>query len=494
MHVLAIDIGTSSCKVGLFSPDGLVRAASRALTIISPRSGFAQLDPDDVWRTVKSAVAEVLSGGMGGDVAALSFSSLGEAFVPVRSDGTAVGPSILSFDTRGSRRIQRFRETVDEAFFFSINPNPIGPHLSLAKMLWLKECRPEVFRAADKFLLWADFLAYRFGAEPFTSNSLANRTMLFDVKRGEWSEALVARAGMDPGKLAPIVSGGALVGTVDPRVAGELGIRKGAAIVAGGHDQCCNALGCGCVRPGDTVVGMGTYETYCPVFAWPGDTGSFRREGMNIEHHVVDGLYVSFLHHYSGLLVNWFLSTFAKHESADGDAIDILNAEIPDAPGSLLFLPYNEPPQWPEYLDNVSGAFVGLKSDTTRGEMFLAVLEGIAFFFTAAVEAMSRMGIRPGRLIASGGGARSDKWMQIRADIIGIPFTRTGTREGSMNGAAILAATGAGIFSDVLQGVERFVVHERTFHPDPARHRRYGERLALYRALFPALEGIMRRL
>ena len=260
-----------------------------------------------------------------------------------------------------------------------------------------------------------------------TNNSLANRTLLFDLARNDWSEPLLAWSGLERRILGRVVPGGTVVGTVSDDMAARLGLPTGVRIVAGGHDQCCNALGCGAIEAGKAVCGIGTYECITPTFAPVQQPLAMLAEGLNIEHHVLPGLYVSFLYNQAGSLVKWFRDTFAAAEAARGDA-DLyarLNAEMPDEPTELLVLPHFDPPQWPRYLPDTAGAIVGLHTSTTRGEILKAIMECTTLYFVDGIHGLRRLGIDLTECIASGGGARSDAWLQLKADIFNLPFVRT---------------------------------------------------------------------
>lgn len=491
MQVLGIDAGTSSCKIGVYSDKQLVAAAGCEYNVTSPQPGHVELDADETWRKIKTAVRRALSadGVLPRTIRAVSFSSMGEAIVPVKLDRTIPGPSILGYDIRGAENVERLAAAFAPRELFAINPNILGPQYAFSKIMWLRDHNPELYDQTDKFLFWADFLGFMFGADPYATNSLANRGILMDVEHNDWSDTLLNWAGLPREKFGPIVHAGQKMGTILPNLADELGLPRDVAIVSGGHDQACNSLGSGCIKAGDTVVGMGTYECYTPIFPWPDNLDQFRREAMNVEHHALEGLFMSFLYNHSGLLVNWFVRAFAP-DAGDG-VLERLNAELPDEPSRLLFLPHNEPPQWPEFLADTAGVFVGMKTGTTRGEMFKALLEGVTFFFVDAVEAMKRTCICPDSFLASGGASRSDAWMQLRADIIGIPFTRLAVSEGSLTGAAMLAAMAAGLFSSHAEAVAAYVAPGRTFVPRPAWHARYREMFGLYKQVYPSLKPVL---
>lgn len=487
MGVLAIDAGTSSCKTAVFSAEGMVASAGREYPILNPRPGYAELDAADIWRKVKESVREALANAKGkvGRIRAVSFGSMGEVIAPVTMNREILGPCMLSYDIRGAEYSDRLLADFGQDAFYRINPNAIGPYFSMSKMLWIKDHLPEVYNRADKFLLMGDFLGFMFGAEPYASNSLSNRTLLLDIRKNDWSDTLLEWSGFAREKLGRIVQGGTRVGTMSKELVKEFGLEGEVALVAGGHDQCCNSLGCGCVKPGMAAAGLGTYETYCPSFSWPAKVEEYLAEIHNLEHHVLPGMYVSFLYNHSGLLVNWFRRVFAPNERAPegGSVYDTLNGEMPPEPTGLLFLPHNEPPQWPNYVGDTSGMFMGLKVTTTRGDMFKALLEGITYYFVGAITSLDKMGLKPDILVASGGGSRSDAGLQLRADILDVPFVRLETGEGSLTGAAILAAVECGMFKSVEEAVAAYVKLGRTFTPDPRKREIYRESAALYKRM-----------
>ncbi|MDR1613011.1 MAG: hypothetical protein LBT97_09545 [Planctomycetota bacterium] len=496
MSVLSIDAGTSACKVGVFSEAGLVASAGREYPILSPKPGYAELDAADAWKRIKEAVAEAIGAARGktGGIKAVSFSSMGETMVPVRMDRTVAGPCLLSYDVRGMEYAEKLDRDIGQDALFRINPNFIGPYFSYAKVMWLKDHMPEMFAKSDKILLFGDFIGFMLGAEPYAVNSLANRTLLLDIKKCDWSDRLLEWSGIAREKLGRIVKGGVKVGEVSPDLLAEFGIEGPVEIVAGGHDQCCNALGCGCTRSGLAVLGAGTYETYCPVFEWPSDPAAFLNEIHNFENHVVDGLYAAFLYHHSGLLSQWFRNVFAPEWSGlDNKTVHArLEAEMPGKPTNILFFPHNEAPQWPRYDGATSGLFVGLKTATTRGDMYRAFLEGTALYFVDAIAAMKRMGMTPDVFLASGGASRSDNWLQLRADVLGVPFERLETGEGSLAGAAMLAAMRAGMFAGLDEAAAAWVRRGRVFAPDAGRHAYYRESAALYKRIRPGIGPLMK--
>ncbi|MEI7437091.1 MAG: FGGY family carbohydrate kinase [bacterium] len=494
MSLLGIDVGTSGCKAAVFDPDGrCLSLACREYSPVSPRPGWFELDSRVVTALVFEAIAEAVSRAADDPVTALCVSSLGEAMTPVDAGRRILGNSILMADQRGGDLVESVLEVLGSEAFYRINRNFPGSSYSLPKLLWLKQNQRELYDRTDRFLMWSDWIAYALGGEAVTSYSLASRTLLFDLQTGTWSPELLRLSGIDAGKLAMPCPSGTVIGEVSPAMAKQLNLPAGVRIVVGGHDQCCNALGAGIGSAGRAVCGIGSFECLTPVYDHVPPAEPMMRHGLNVEHHILPGLYVSFIYNQAGLLVKWFRNTFAQEAALDG-AYARLDAEMPVEPTRLMVLPYFDVTGPPEFVGDASGVIAGLKMGTTRGEILKAILEGETFYFAAGLDALRDLGISTTEFVATGGGARSDKWLQIKADIFGVPFVRPRFTEGSLLGAAILAGVATGVFREVEEGVRRFVSRERIFDPDPVRHAFYQERYQKYRTLFPLMRDYLKHL
>lgn len=497
MSLLGIDVGTTGCKAAAFSLAGaLVASAYREYPTTHPQEGWSELDSRLVMARVGETIAETAAQCRGDPITAVCVSSMGEAMTPVSADRRILGPSILMTDVRGGDLSAPIIERFGLRAFYDINPNIPGPQYSLPKLMWIRRHQPQLYDQAHKFLLWGDLVMFLLGADPVTSFSHANRTLLFDIRREDWSDPLLAAAGIAREKLPPCVASGSVAGTVSDTAAARLGLEKGAAIVVGGHDQCCNSLGAGIARAGLAVCGIGTFECITPTFDRIPDGGTMLASGLNVEHHVLAGLYVSFIYNQAGSLVRWFRDTFARADlqliPRGQDIYDALAREMPAEPTRLLILPHFEPTGAPQLITDSSGAIVGLKMDTTRGEILKAIMESATFWFVETMDCLKRMRIDTSEFIATGGGARSDPWLQIKADIFGVPFVRPAITECGTLGAAILAGMATGKLAGAEDGISRFVRRQRIFEPDARRHAIYRERFHTYQQLYPALKNVLR--
>ena len=499
MSLLGIDVGTTGCKAVAFSERGEPLArAYREYPTFHPREGWAELDSRQVWRYLQTTIAEVASQVAHDPVQALCVSSMGEAMTPVSSDGKILGTCILSSDTRGTEYIEALAAEITQEDFYSINPNLLGPQYSLPKLLWLRQHQPELYGQAHKFLLWGDLVAFMLGCEPVTGYSLANRTLLFDIRKEEWSERLLALTGIERRMLPLPMPAGALAGTVPESIARSLNLPKGVVVVVGGHDQCCNSLGAGVCQAGKAVCGIGTFECITPTYDHIPPAQAMLQNGLNIEHHVLPELFVSFIYNQGGSLVRWFRDTFARADSkllpAGSDIYDELALEMPGEPTRLFTLPYFEITGPPGFVADASGVIIGLKTSTSRGEILKSIMESVTFYFADSINALRNMGVDTSEFVATGGGAKSDQWLQIKADIFGVPFVRPRITEASLLGAAILAGISIGVFKGPAEAVAQFVKRAKVFEPNPQRHRLYQEKLEEYRELFPLLQDFLARL
>jgi len=494
MSFLGIDVGTSGCKAVAFAEDGTpIANAYCEYDIDRSRPGWAELDARAVWERVKSTIAAAVGGTAADPVEAISVSSMGEAMVPVSRDRTILGPSILNFDTRGAEYLERLASEIDAETLYRINGNTLGNNYALTKLMSTRDNAPAVYRGAWKFLLWAGFVSFMLGADACVDHALANRTLLLDLESRAWSPRLARIADIDLDKMPALVAAGTLIGEVSSLVADELGLRPGTPIVAGTHDQCANAVGCGVVQPGRAMCGMGTYLCIVPVFPRRLDPAAMMRWGLNTEHHALSDRYVSFIYNQGGQLLKWHRDTFARAEKEEAarqgrDIYDLLIAEAPSGPSGVIVLPGFTMTGPPEFIPDPMGAILGLRMETTRGDILRGILEGAVLYHKELVDALPETGIALSDLRAVGGGSKSDVWLQICADILEKPVVRATVGEAGSLGVALIAARGIGRFRSLEEGVDAMVGLGARFEPVDAHVRRYRERHAEYRAAWNLLK------
>jgi len=500
MSLLGIDVGTSGCKAALFSEDGRMLAlAYEEYDYQCPQPGWAELDSLRIWNQIKRTIGRTVAGAQMDPVKAVCVSSLGESLVPVTAGRTILGPALLNFDVRGEEYLDGLKGLIRPEQLYRINGNTLGNQFSLTKLKWLKQHQPDLYHQTDNFLPWSGLVAFMLGAQPRADYSLANRTLLFDLERRDWSEELLELADLDREKLPAALPSGVVIGTVAGAIASELGLLAGIPIISGGHDQCCNGVGCGVLAPGQAMYGMGTYLCLMPVFDQRPEASKMIERGLNTEQHAAPGQYVSFLYNQGGALVKWFRNTFASAErlpaqSIGQDLYATLLAEMPEQLSPIMVLPHFTVTGPPDFISDSSGVMAGLKLETSRGEILKGLIEAMTFYIRASFETLPGAGITVTDFRAVGGGSKSDAWIQISADIFGCPIVRPRINEAGVLGAAILAGAGCEVFPSLEDGVSQMVKLGKTFEPDPRKQALYTERFAKYQRLWPLLAGYLHSL
>jgi xylulokinase len=500
VSLLGIDVGTSAIKIVAFERDtGATLASARAsYPSDHPAPGRMELDPDDVWAGFVDAVRFVgASDAVHLDpVTALALSVSCDEVIPVDDAGRPLGPCIMAPDTRGADVIAEIHDRISMADLYRRTGLPLLPLYPLARILWYRKHQPATARAAARYLGWGEFILARLGLPAVADETTAGRWLAYDVVAGEWMLDLLGRLSVPPTVLPAVAAPGEVIGALSDAASTMLGLRGNPVVVAGAFDQICAAVGAGLRAPGDVVVGTGTWENTTILAERPlGDFGL--EQGATWGRYVSPGLYAVLVMNASGgSVVRWFGEQFADPEGhsamPDGhDPYDRLPGMAQEQPTRLLFLPHLQGSHAPWRDPDSKGALVGLTLATTREEVFRALLEGITYELRLNLEGLApEVPIRP-PIRNTGGGARSKAWVQLKADVLGMPFCSVEARESGCLGAAILAGIGSGAYPSVVAAQERVCRTTAQVDPDPDRHRFYDDQFALYRELYPTLRSTL---
>lgn len=489
-HMLAVDLGTSGPKVGLVAADGRLAAAARrpVRTRLLPGGG-AEQEPEEIWGAVREACAEALRGAglpaeaVAGIVCAAHYFSL----VPVDREGAAVGPCLLWLDRRGAAYTRAIHEREPGALarwlaVHGLPPVPSGVD-SLAHLLFLREERPAVFARAHAVLEPADFLVARLSGVVAANACTAYPLLLTDNRRLDavrWDPELLALAGVDDSKLPPLVPVGTRVGSLRPAVAAELGLPQGTAVYTGVNDTQAVAVGAGTFRAGRGGVNVGTTTQ---LLAHVDGMRSDLAHAIVAMPSALPGRYMALAENgLGGKLLEHFLTAvvFARDELGDHRTADpyaqmeaSLAAEGAGS-GGVLYLPWLTGVQAPVTDPLARGAFVNLSLATTRRRMLRAVAEGVAFNMRWLLPAVETLAGHPFQEVRfSGGGALSDTWAQIMADVLDRPVLQVDdARFLNVRGIGFLGFRYAELVG--LDDVDRFCPVRRRYAPDPATRDRYA--------------------
>ncbi len=501
MSLLGIDVGTTGCKAVVFDEDGRQLAISyREHPLMHPQPDRSEVAPELIWNNVKEIVCDVASKTASDPIQAAAVSCMGEAVVPITKNGETLDNFSVSFDLRTVEQYRWWEENFGRQKLFRITGMPLHTMYTINKLMWLKAHRPEVFSRAWRFLCTQDFIAYRLTGECIMDYSLAGRTMAFDVRNECWSEEIFAAADIDPGFLSEPLPSGEVVGTVLPHIADELGLPKDMIIGTGGHDQPCGALGAGIDRDGIAMNATGTSDVICPALDRIVLTDELLDGNFCCYHHTIKGLYIILGFNLTGgLLLRWYRDTLceAQVERAKKKNIDPYDEIIREASEEirpLYFLPHFTGAGTPSLNPLSRGAILGLAVSTTRGDITRAVLDSTNYEMMYNLEAMEEAGIKVNEIRAIGGGARSKKWLQFKADLFGLKVAALDVREAASLGAALLGGIARGIYKDAHEAIERTVRVTETYEPDEERYKQYRKMYNIYRDIYSTLKPLNERI
>ena len=501
MSLLGIDIGTTGCKAVAFDEEGRILASAyREYPLYFPRPGWIELDSARVMRAAREVIGEVAAGTAKDPIRALSVAAQGEAVTPVGPKGELLHNGIVTFDARSAPWVEWWEDRISRQQIFEITGMPLHGMYTASKILWWKKERRNVFRKARYFLCYEDLLFHELGLKPAIDSSLAARTMLFDVDHGEWSATLLKIAGISPDRLARVYPSGTAIGDLGSKSARALGLRRGVAVVTGGHDQPCGALGAGVVEPNVGLYATGTVECITPALGTRVVHPQLLENNIACYPHVVTGLYVALTFNFSGgSLLRWYRDVLGTEEKARAretgrDVYDLLIAQASKKPTNLLLLPHFTATGTPHFDTESKGVLAGLRLSTTKGEIIRAILEGITYEMALNVQVLRECGASISAFRATGGGAKSPFWMKLKADLLGKPVSAMRVSEAVCLGAAILAGTAIGVYPNAREAALRISRIEHTYQPNRARSRFYARRFQLYRELYPALRELLHRL
>jgi len=503
MSLLGLDIGTSGCKAVVFDLEGnILSRAYREYPLLYPREGWIELDSKLLLNKIEGSVKEAAQASKvkKDPIEAISISCQGEAFVPVDKKGKPLANIPVSFDTRGEKFSQWWKEKLGEEKIMSISGMPINSMFSLNKIMWFKENYPQNYKKTWKFLCLEDFLIYKWGFPPTIDYSLASRTMAFDILRKKWSDEILSIAGLNKSLLPKTLPSGTPIGEIPSKIASRLSLPTGVIMVTGGHDQPCGALGAGVKEEGIAMDATGTVECIASVFKEPRVHQKMWVNNFACYPYVATSLYITLAFNFTGgVLLRWFRDTLGSEEKEKAkkqgkDVYSLLIDEASEEPSSLYLLPHFTTTGTP-YMDSEStGAILGLSLNTTKNELIKAILEGISLEMKQNLNLLEEAGIPVYELRAIGGGAKSRKWLQLKANIYNKKIVSLKVSEAACLGAALLAGVGKGKYNSLDEAVKKTVKIKESFYPQEEKVKIYEEKYQIYKDIYPTLRDLNRRI
>ena len=481
MNYLSIDIGTTGCKCQLFSEDGEILQYLFEEYDFLTLDGCQYVDIHAIEKHLRQMVDKVSKEYA---VSSVCISSLGESFVLLDKEDNVLFYPMLYTDARGEKEAEGIKEKLGEENAYLTTG--VLPHsmYSLSKLLWVKNNHPDTFAKADKAMLICDYFGYLLTGNRVIDYALASRTGAFDIEKLCFSERILNEFDVPTALFSTPKRAGAIVGKVKP----EWGID--AVLVLGSHDQVCTALGAGVLESGDAVDGMGTVECITTLFKKKSTSVEMGKQGYPCVPYAVEGLYCTYILNFScGSTINWLRKKIMHgYKGEEKDFFAYIEKGMSSEPTGVITLPYFGGASTPYQDLNAKGVILNLTTGTTDSDLYKSVMEGMAMEMRLNAEVAGMYAITIKNAVATGGGANSEKWLQIKADIQNIPYKILRSSEGGLCGCAMLQAVALGGAKDLYEAKDIFVQYEKEFIPNTEKHNAYESQYKKYERLYKTVK------
>lgn len=502
-YILAHDLGTTGNKATIYDTEGNLLASSYNEY---PTNYFGhncvEQDPMDWWRAVCSSTQAVIVSASvdAGDIACVSFSGHMMGCLPVDKDVTPLRPSIIWADSRSVDQANHLVEQVGMEEGYRITGHCLLPMYSAAKIMWVRDNEPEVFKKTHKVLHVKDFIAAKLTGKFATDLSDASGMNLYDLKRREWSEPLLKASGIPVEILPEPHPSSHVVGEVANKAAQETGLKAGTPVVIGGGDGPCAAVGSG-------VVSEGSAYNYFGSAAWIGIASKEPAYDPQMRTftfvHLDPALFMPVgASNNGGYSYQCFRDAVWSAQQSIADQLeinlfDLMGLKAATAPvgcDKLLYLPYIRGERCPYNNANARGVFLGLTPNHRKEHLTRAVMEGVVLNQRIILDALESQGAHVEEMCVIGGGAKSALWRQIMADIYNKRILKPRLlQEATSLGAAIAGGVGVGLFENY-HAAEAMVQIVDTQDPNPSAHASYEQLYGVFQSAYTALVPVFEEL
>jgi xylulokinase len=492
-YFIGIDSSTTATKALLMDENGRVLdVASNEYSYEIPQPLWSEQSPSLWWHGTVKSIRQLLTKT---NVDPFSVNGIGltgqmHGLVLLDDKGEVLRPALLWNDQRTGAQCDSIRRKLGKKKLIQITGNDALTGFTAPKILWVQKHEPEIWKRVRHILLPKDYVRYKMTGEFAVDCADGAGTILFDLKKRNWSQEVLTALDIPFEYLPKVYEGTDVTGTLLPNVAGELGLPAGIPIIGGGGDQAASAVGTGAVCAGVASLSLGTSGV---IFVTT-NTPAIEPQGrLHAFCHSVPGKW-----HFMGVMLSasgslrWHRDTFTP--KTDYDTLLKPAADIPPGSDGLLFLPYLTGERTPHPDPLARGALVGLTVRHTLPHLTRAVIEGVSFGLRDSFELIKNVGVAQIKEVrVTGGGAKSTLWRQILADILDVELTTVASEEGAAYGAALLASVGTGVFPDVQTACEKVIQVTGVTKPG-ANSSIYKEIYPIYRDLYPSLTTQFNRL
>lgn len=502
MKIAGLDIGTTGCKITMFDEKGNYLDKAYQDYPVSRGVSEHEIDAANIMQAVLKVIKEIAAKYH--DIAGIGVTSFGETFVMTDEQGKPLHRAMLYTDPRGAEECNVLTEKMGGKTIASITG--LKPHemYSISKMMWMKKHRPEIYAQAKHIFLMEDYVVFGLTGKAQIDYSLATRTMAFDITSLQWSREIFELAGIDRNLMSKAVSTGTSAGHIRTEIAEATGLPADTQIISISHDQVAAAVGSGVYNSDKAVDGAGTVECITPVYDELPELETMYEGNYAVVPYVIPGKYVAYAFSYTGgALIQWCVDTLAKKEKElareSGISVNAYleqeyfreNRMKAEAPTGLLVLPHFAGAATP-YMDTGSkGVIAGLTTDSSVGEIYRACMEGVVYEMMLNMECLEDSGVHFSKLHATGGGAKSELWMQMKADALNVPITALKTADAGTVGSAMLTGIAVGCFQNLEDAAAHMVRETKTYEPNPEMTEQYANIYRRYRELYRAVRPLV---
>lgn len=487
-YLIAHDLGTSGNKVTLFNTDGeLIDSFTSEYNTKWFNNGWAEQSATDWYDAVCTSTRRILKHIDSSDVVGISFSGQMMGCLCLDRDGRVLHDPIIWADKRATEEEEFIRSQFSDFEFYQITGHRVSASYSLAKLLWIKNNRPEVYNKTHVVLNAKDYILYRLTGEFVTDFSDASGTNLLDINTLRWSKKIADRVGIDLNKMPVLKKSTDVIGYINSTVAAETGLTEGTPVICGGGDGVMSAVGARSINPKDAFCTIGTSAW----FAITDETPVFDREERTFNWvHVIPGRYLPCgTMEAAGASISWGKNQMLRDER---EPYEVMNSEVdktePGANG-LFYLPYLMGERSPWWDSSAKGCFIGLNMETTRGHMFRAIYEGIVMNLDIILNLVTK-GRKIDQLIVTGGAVKSSPLVKILADIFDVEILIPNyLEEATAIGAALTAGVGVGVYES-FDRIRDFIKINKRVEPENGKF--YTHKKSTFQTLYKSLKPVFK--
>ena len=494
MKIAGLDVGTTGCKLTVFDTSGAY--LDKAYRDYPVRRGVSEseIHAEAILEGVFAVIEEMAAKYP--DIAGIGVTSFGETFVMTDEEGRPLHPAMLYTDTRGHEETEELLAKKDGKEIAAIVGAKPHQTYSLPKIMWMKKHKPEIYHQAKHVFLIEDFVVFHLTGNAQIDYSLAARTMAFDIKALKWSEEIFRLADVDVNLMSKPVPTGTSAGAVLPDIAKRFGLSQDTQIVSISHDQVSATVGAGVFASDKAADGAGTVQCVIPIYDEIPKVDAMYKGNYAVVPYVVPGKYVAYAYSYTGgALIQWCVDTLAKKEKEwakeEGISVNTLLEGDFTEPTGMLVLPHFAGAATP-YMDTGSkGAILGISAASTVSDIYRACMEGVVYEMLLNVELLKESGTGFDCMHATGGGARSEVWMQMKADVLNLPIVALETADAGTVGSAMLTGIAIGCFKDLDDAAKYMVQKKKIYVPNLEMHEKYMSVYQRYKKLYDAVRPLV---